>query len=60
MEDDIGIALVAAQLEQRKIFVGETNGRQFNRHALAALRTAHLLADALNDLMEGVGVKLHM
>src|ERR1700690_2068399 len=59
MEDDVGIARIALELEQKEIVRSHADCRKINRDALPALRTAHLLLDASNNLLEGVGIHFH-
>ena len=59
MKNDVRIARIALELEQQEIIRSHADGREINRNALATLRAAHLLFDATNDLLEGVGIHFH-
>ena len=59
VEDDVRLARITLELEQEKIVSAHADGREIDRHVLAALGTTHLLLYAADDLLEGVGVHFH-
>ena len=59
MENNVRVADVALQLEQEKIFAGHPDPLQLYGHLFAALRTAHLLTDTLENTVEGMRVPIH-
>ena len=59
VQDDVGIASFTLELQQEELVGRHADGREFDRHPLAALGTAHLLLDATNNQLEGVGIHFH-
>ena len=59
MQDDVRVAGFALELQQEKLIGRHADGRELDRHPLAALWTAHLLLDATNNQLEGVGIHFH-
>jgi len=59
MQDDEGVAVLALKLQQKRTRSNDTHGGEIHRNPVAALRAAHLLVDSLEDLLEGVRIKLH-
>ena len=56
MQDDVRVAGLALELKDHGIVAYDADRRKIHRDLLAALRTAHLLPDALQNLLEGVGI----
>ncbi len=59
MEHDVRVTHVALELHEHEIIPREAHAAEVNGYFFATLRTAHLLANPLDDLMERVGIEFH-
>lgn len=59
VQNDERVARFATKLQNEKIVSRDAHGREIDGHLLAALRAAHLLLDASDDLLERMRVEFH-